>query len=143
MKKEEETRAMFVAAMTGQQPITDDVVSDILILHYKNKMRVESLSKIFSVEERDVRHIIATFAAQFSNPDNLLRVVDSMVKMKKRESKETSDDRMERLPSKDKEIAELRRQLKESEIKAEAYLEMIKVAEQVYRIPIRKKYGAK
>ena len=42
-----------------------------------------------------------------------------------------------------KRIKELEKKLLEAEIKAEAYDELIKVAEAKFRIPIRKKAGAK
>ena len=38
---------------------------------------------------------------------------------------------------------ELEKRLKQAEIKAEAYEEMINVAEAMFKIPIRKKAGAK
>lgn len=40
-------------------------------------------------------------------------------------------------------IEELEKRLKQAEIKAEAYEEMINVAEAMFNIPIRKKAGAK
>ena len=42
-----------------------------------------------------------------------------------------------------KRVKELEARLLQAEIKAEAYDEMIKIAEARYRIPIRKKTGAK
>ena len=42
-----------------------------------------------------------------------------------------------------KRVKELEKQLLEAEIKAEAYDELINVAEAKFRIPIRKKTGAK
>ena len=42
-----------------------------------------------------------------------------------------------------KKVKELEKQLLEAEIKAEAYDELINVAEAKFRIPIRKKAGAK
>ena len=119
--------------------------SSILILHYKMKMSVQSLSEIFSLGEPEVAGIIATFAEQFSNTSNLNNVVDCLIKMKKK--KPTANGEATVITgtqlSKDNEIAELKRRLKESEIKAEAYLELIKGADQIFKIPIRKKYGAK
>ena len=40
-------------------------------------------------------------------------------------------------------IKQLEKQLKEAEIKAAAYNEMINIAESTFKIPIRKKSGAK
>ncbi len=132
-----------MAPSSGLDTVPEEVVPDIIILHYKRGMSFGSLSSIFSVEEEKIRHIITTFAGQFSNPANLDMVVEGMVKMKKNKLRNETEARPATLSPQEKEIAELRRQLKESEIKAEVYLEMIKVAEQVYNIPIRKKYGAK
>lgn len=143
MNKKEEPKQPIVAPLSPIESKVDEKASDVLILHYKSKMSVASLAEIFSMEETEVQDLITTFAEQFSNIDNLYRVVEGMAKMKKRVVNIAAAERVEKLSPKDKEIADLKRQLKESEIRAEAYLEMIKVAEQLYKIPIRKKYGAK
>lgn len=142
MEKKEEKRPQEGAALSGILCSLQERDSDILILHYKLKKSIQSISYILSMEESEVGRIIANFAEQFSNIDNLNNVIECLIKMKKR-AKANEAEVVESQSSKDQEIAELKRRLKETEIKAEAYLEMIKVAERVFNIPIRKKYGAK
>ena len=106
-------------------------------------MRPFQLAQIFSMNELEVSEIISNFASQFTKTDNLMNVVNSLQKMKRSRKKANSEANASVVSPKDLEISDLKRRLKESEIKAEAYLEMIKVAEQIFKIPIRKKYGAK
>ena len=143
MNKNDETTPVELSPLSKVVSCVQAPASDILILHYKNHLGIRSLAEIFSMEESEVGGIIANFARQFSNIDNLNNVVDCLIKMKKHTSKPDTAAGEEALSSKDREIADLKRRLRESEIKAEAYLEMIKVAERTFRIPIRKKYGAK
>lgn len=56
--------------------------------------------------------------------------------------KEPSDDNFENLQLK-KRIAELEKQLKDTELKAIAFSTMIDIAEKEFKIPIRKKYNTK
>ncbi|MBQ6283731.1 MAG: hypothetical protein IJS20_09070 [Bacteroidales bacterium] len=68
------------------------------------------------------------------------------VKTRKVESVQTepSSAKMpEDVQSLQEEVLRLRAQLEKAEIKAEAYEELINVAETKFRIPIRKKAGAK
>lgn len=116
---------------------------DFLILYYWNGMSAESIAKIFSAEKSEVNEIISNFAGLFSSKENLMNVVKSFVKMKRKDMKEKAEGGSEELSDKDLEIARLKQELTQAQVKAEAYLEMIKVAEQLYRIPIRKKSGAK
>lgn len=143
MNKNDEPTAVVLPPLSKVVSCVQAHACDILILHYKNHLGIRSLAEIFSMEESEVDGIIANFEQQFSSIDNLNNVVDCLIKMKKHTAKLDTAAGGEAPSSKDREIADLRRRLRESEIKAEAYLEMIKVAEQAFRIPIRKKYGAK
>ncbi len=138
-KHNERNRQPIVASVPGM----DEKTSDLLILHYKGKMNAAEIAGILSLEASEVDRIICSFADLFSNERNLMCVIDGLVKMKKRERIASHLDNAPEASAEAQEIAELRRQLKEAQIKAEAYLEMVKVAEQVFKIPIRKKFGAK
>ena len=63
-----------------------------------------------------------------------------MQKLQKTASSPSENDEIARLQAR---VKELEAQLLRAEIKAEAYDEMINVAEAKFRIPIRKKAGAK
>src|SRR5688572_4813252 len=69
--------------------------------------------------------------------------IPTMAKKKtKKGDKEPSDDNFENLQLK-KRIAELEKQLKDTELKAIAFSTMIDIAEKELKIPIRKKYNTK
>lgn len=120
----------------------DELVSDVLLLHFKSKLSIESIANIFSMDKSAVEKIISKFAEQFSTEYNLMNVVDALAKMKKKNSRRQPECKAQE-KTQEAEIADLRRQLTEAQIKAEAYQEMISLAEQIYKIPIRKKFGAK
>ena len=145
MRIKEQPKPQDRASIAGMISTMQERDSNILILHYNNNMSVDILARILSTPETEVERIITTFAEQFSSRDNLNKVVDYLIKMNKMRNAERKDASVisKSITDKDKEIAELKQMLKESEIRAEAYLEMIKVAEQTFKIPIRKKYGAK
>ena len=143
MNKNKATKEFTLAPISRVLSVMDEEISDVLILHYKKKMSPFQLSQIFSMNEFEVSEIISNFASQFTKTDNLMNVVNSLQKMKRSRKKANSEANASVVSPKDLEISDLKRRLKESEIKAEAYLEMIKVAEQIFKIPIRKKYGAK
>lgn len=63
--------------------------------------------------------------------------------MRKRKEKPEAQPQSEQNKALKKRVKELEAKLLQAEIKAEAYDEMIKIAEARYRIPIRKKAGAK
>ena len=63
--------------------------------------------------------------------------------MRKRKVKPDSLPQSEQNEALKKKVKSLEAKLLQAEIKAEAYDEMIKIAEARYRIPIRKKTGAK
>ncbi len=143
MRKSEERKESTLPFIAGSVLGMDEKTSDLLILHYKGKMDAAEIAGILSMEEMEVDRIIRNFAELFSNERNLLCVIEGLVKMKKRERSTSHPENAVAETAAAQEIAELRRQLKEAQIKAEAYLEMVKVAEQVFKIPIRKKFGAK
>ena len=62
--------------------------------------------------------------------------------MRKRKVKPEAQPQSEQDKALKKRVKELETRLLQAEIKAEAYDEMIKIAEARYRIPIRKKTGA-
>lgn len=144
MDTKETIKQEFGATMARKISSIQERDANILILHYRQNMSPRSLSYIFSICEEDVKRIISTFAEQFSNTDNLYNVIDGLTRMKKEaKTMDTSADVDKALAAKDAEIADLKRRLTQSEIKAEAYEEMVRVAEEAFKIPIRKKFGAK
>ena len=127
------------AAMTST--LIDCDVRDILLLHFKCGMSAESIATIFSLRPEDVEEKISTFTQQFSNESYLMNVINGLASMKK--DNRQSGRKTPEETDKDRELADLKRRLTQAEIRAEAYEEMIRLAEVRYGIPIRKKSGAK
>lgn len=65
-----------------------------------------------------------------------------MAKQKKRETESSEDKDFETLQLK-KRISELEKQLKDAEMKAIAFSTMVDIAEEEFKIPIRKKFNTK
>ena len=114
---------------------------NILVLHFKLGMSAESLATIFSLTIEEVEEKITNFTEQFSNRTYLMNVINGLASMKRKIAPQQPENRDE--TDKDREIAELRKRLKEAEIKAEAYEEMVRLAEDRYGTAIKKKIGAK
>lgn len=138
----EELKDGFESTLLKEIPEPNERVTDVLLLYYKSKLRMESIANIFSMDKTEVEQTISKFAVQFSTEDNLMNVVDALAKMKKKTSRRAPGSHSTQT-AQSEEIADLRRQLTEAQIKAEAYQEMISLAERIYKIPIRKKFGAK
>ena len=111
-------------------------------LYFQEGLRVTQISRALPISRPVLYKWIAIFAEQ--NPQ-----MASMkgVKKVKKVSKPSPESQAEELPKSvlelQAELKRLRAQLKKAEIKAEAYDELINVAEAKFNIPIRKKAGAK
>lgn len=119
----------------------DIQTKNILVLHFKLGMSVESIANIFSLTVNHVEEKISNFSRQFSNRTFLMNVINALASMKNKDVKPQSVNTPQ--TDKDAEIADLKRRLKDEQIKAEAFEEMVRLAEIRFGIPIRKKYGAK
>ena len=96
--------------------------NEVIRLHYEEGMGEDRISRIFAMEKG--------------------RISKGTV-MRKRKVKLEAQPQIEQDKALKKRVKELEARLLQAEIKAEAYDEMIKIAEARYRIPIRKKTGAK
>ena len=111
-------------------------------LYFEEGMCGTHICKVLPISRTILYKWIAIFAEQ--NPQ-----IASMkgVKKVKKVSKPSPESQAEELPKSvlelQAELKRLRAQLKKAEIKAEAYDELINVAEAKFNIPIRKKAGAK
>ena len=111
-------------------------------LYFEEGMCGTHICKVLPISRRALYDWIAIFAEQ--NPQ-----IASMrgVKKVKKVSKPSPESQTEELPKTvlelQAELRKLRAQLTKAEIKAEAYDELINVAEAKFNIPIRKIAGAK
>ena len=117
---------------------------DKVISLYRDKhMGKLAISKIIPVSDWTIQSWIRTFVAE--NPSyKSKRMKQAEEKRKKKAVLESVDSP---IPS-DKEslkaeVARLRKALKEESMRAELYNEIINVAEEQFKIPIRKKAGTK
>lgn len=129
-------------SVPGTTPVAIEVMTrNILLLHFKQGMSVSSIATIFSLSHEEVEEKISNFSQQFTNRTYLMNVINGLANMNIRNAKVESVSETE--VDKDREIALLKQRLKDAEIRAEAYEEMVRLAETTYGIKIRKKYGAK
>ena len=121
----------------------DSYLSQALDLYLNQGVRPGRIAKIIPVHKATIYRWIANFVA--INPQAEPSVMAR--KSKKEEQTRSNVSVNEALPDDvlalQKEIKQLRAQLTKAEIKAEAFDELINVAEAQFGIQIRKKAGAK
>ena len=114
-------------------------------LYVREGLSYRQIAKILPVSKTTIMRWIAIFAEENPHAQRMVKLTTN-VKTRKVESVQTepSSAKMpEDVQSLQEEVLRLRAQLEKAEIKAEAYEELINVAETKFRIPIRKKAGAK
>ena len=120
----------------------DTYLAQVLTLS-KQGLPVSTIDKLIPVDRATIYRWIAKFAV-----DNLQEEPSVMARKSKKDAQSQSEVPVnEALPDDvialQKEIKDLRAQLTKAEIKAEAFDELINVAEAQFGIKIRKKAGAK
>ena len=121
--------------------LKDQYYKKVIDLYTKEHLSMWQISKIIPLDRSTIWRWISTFGAydqescvmekkEIETPDSLAQPDDA----------EPMPDDVESLQA---EVKRLRRELTKAEIKAEAYDEMINVAESQFNIKIRKKAGAK
>lgn len=109
---------------------------EVIRLHFEEGYGEDRISQILPVGHSTASRWIAIFAKE---KGKIFRRTDMQKPQISKPSTKDSND----VEALQKRIKELETQLKEAEIKAEFYDRMIDVAEAKFRIPIRKKAGAK
>lgn len=111
-------------------------------LYFEEGMHGTHICRVFPISRSLLYQWIAIFAAK--NPQ---AAAMKRVKSNRKVSESSSRNQEDKLPRNvvelQAELKKLREQLRMAEIKAEAYDELINVAEAKFNIPIRKKAGAK
>lgn len=117
----------------------------VIELYVKKHLPVEKICEIIPVSYATIYRWIANFASERS-PEDLPKVYTKlkshvMSKQEKIKRDQSSlDEELKRLKA---ENARLQAELDYARLRAEAYDEMINVAESMFNIPIRKKAGVK
>jgi transposase len=109
---------------------------EVIRLHYEEGYGEDRISKLLPIGHTTASRWIAIFAKEKVK----ISGTNDMRKPQKNTSSQVANDDVAKLQAR---VKELEAQLLRAEIKAEAYDEMINVAEAKFRIPIRKKAGAK
>lgn len=109
---------------------------EVIRLHFEDGYGEKKIEKLLPVSHHAVSEWIAIFTRE---KGNISRPTD----MQKPQINNPSTENISEVEALQKRVKELEAQLKQAEIKAEFYDRMIDVAEARFRIPIRKKAGAK
>ena len=132
--------------MFQYQTKTRDLYYDKAIdLYVREGLSFRQIAKILPVSKTTIMRWIAIFAEGNPHAQRMVKLTTN-VKTRKVESvqPEPQDAKMpEDIKSLQEEVIRLRAQLEKAEIKAEAYEELVNVAESKFKISIRKKAGAK
>ena len=132
--------------MFQYQTKTRDLYYDKAIdLYVREGLSYRQIAKILPVSKTTIMRWIAIFAEENPHAQRMVKLTTN-VKTRKVESVQPArqDAKMpEDVKSLQEEVIRLRAQLEKAEIKAEAYEELINVAESKFKISIRKKVGAK
>ena len=117
---------------------------DKVIALYRDKhMGKTRISKIIPVSDWTISNWIRTFVAENPNYKNK-RMKQAEERRKKQAVLKSVDSQVTNdLKSLKAEVARLRKALKEESMRAELYNEIINVAEEQFKIPVRKKAGTK
>jgi transposase len=109
---------------------------EVIRLHYKEGYGEDRIAQILPIGHTTASRWIAIFAKEKGK----ISGTNDMRKPQENASSQVTDQDVAKLQER---VKELEAQLLRTEIKAEAYEEMLRVAEAKFRIPIRKKAGAK
>ena len=110
---------------------------EVIRLHYEQGYGEDRISRILPIGHATVSRWIAIFAAEKGNKSVQMRKSDSQTQPLAAVSPEKDVQSLEA------EVSRLQAQLKHERLRADAYDEMIQVAESKFNISIRKKAGVK
>ena len=109
---------------------------EVIRLHYEEGYGEDRIARILPIGHTTASRWITIFAKEKGK-------ISTAIQMKKPQMTKPAQTQSTEVEALQKRVKELEAQLLQAEIKAEFYDEMINVAEAEFRIPIRKKAGAK
>jgi transposase len=112
---------------------------EVIRLHYEHGYGSERISRILPISEHTASRWIAIFAAK--NRKESVQMSKSKARPKTEPA--PGGSQVDDLKALQAEVSRLKAQLKHEKLRADVYDEMINVAESMFKIPIRKKAGAK
>ena len=114
--------------------------NEALLLHYQEGLSSKRIEKILPISHATIDRWIAKFAVENNiSKFSTYEVIKSKLPRPSEEKKMTTDE----IKALKAENLKLRRQVREAEMRADLYNEIINVAEKQFNILIRKKAGAK
>lgn len=117
-----------------------------VVLYYLSheELTNTAIAKKFGISRPALREWVSIFAKQYPTMDDVNKAIVEQEADRISAISTTSDSDVECVrPSKDEEIERLKLELKRQQLRADAYEELINVAESKFNIAIRKKVGAK
>ncbi|MDR1645857.1 MAG: transposase [Tannerellaceae bacterium] len=112
---------------------------EVIRLHYEHGYGAERISRILPISDCTASRWIAIFAVE--NERESVQMSKSKAKLQTQPA--PGGSRVDDLKALQVEVSRLQSQLKHEKLRADAYDETINVAESMFKIPIRKKAGAK
>jgi transposase len=122
-------------------------LSKVLHLYFEEGMGYRSISEIIPVSFASIGYWIRNFAKEYKSKAEIMEAISKLDKLSREQSKKAKNKAdtgsSDETKSFESELASLKEELKYQRLRADAYDEMINVAEEQFNIKIRKKVGAK
>ena len=112
----------------------------VVDMYYKEGLSYRHIAKIIPVSKTTVMRWIANFAEE--NPHKIPIMNKRSPKSKSQVAQEPQKELPEDVKELQAEVARLKKELRHEKMRADAYDTMIDLAEDAFKIPIRKKSGA-
>jgi hypothetical protein len=122
-------------------------LSKVLHLYFEGGLDYRSISEILPVSFASIGYWIRSFAKEYKSKTEIMEAISNLDGSSREESRK-ANDKPATGSSKDPdsleaELVSLKEELKYQRLRADAYDEMINVAEEQFNIKIRKKVGVK
>ena len=123
-----------------QTSLRDQYYEKAVDLYYREGLSVRRIAKIIPASKTTVMRWIANFAKD--NPHKAPIMKKRSIKPEHQVEQELRTDLPEDVKALQEEVLRLKKELKQEKMRADAYDMMIDLAEDAFKIPIRKKSGA-
>lgn len=123
-----------------QTSLRDNYYQKAVDMYYNEGLSYRHIAKIIPVSKTTVMRWIANFAAE--NPHKAPVMNKRLPKSEPQVAQESQKELPEDVKELQAEVARLKKELRHEKMRADAYDMMIDLAEDAFKIPIRKKSGA-
>ena len=129
-----------------QTKIKDKYYDKLIHLYTQEHMSYRGIAKIIPITANTIRKWIINFAETHPEVELRMKPVKATPKTSLKKSLQPSNSSeilSEDIETLQRELIEMKEQLRKEKLRADAYDTMIDLAESTFKIPIRKKSGAK